>query len=254
MTSTAYSVSSEGTLPNAPNSLVHSWHNFQNKASPAQCYQDILQRSNSDVIIYLHDDVTIHDEDWMTKIMTPFLWDDDCVAVGFGGATGLGNADLYRKPYNIWNLARTGYRSNQTDAEVHGLRETGIVQVAVLDAFCMAVKREWLLSRQTYKHFTTGRMYGIDDIGHHYTAMETGWPVSHLTHHCLDLWLGCEAARDGKKIFMTGVSCTHHGGGTSTKDSYKEAGWLQGGTMEDDHRIPHEWIQYEYRGVLPIQL
>ena len=203
--------------------------NTKNLKSPAECYQSMLQSATEweeDFLIYFHDDVTVHDKDWNERIRNRFK-DPQVVAVGMGGATGLANKDLYRKPFNIWNMARSGYCSNQTDAETHGSRFTGSKRVAVLDAFCMAVRMPWLRDRG-------------------------GWPIRHLTHHCLDLWLACEAARDGKQIWMEGISCTHHGGGTSTKPSYTKAPWLQGGSLEQDHIRPHKWLYKEYRDVLPI--
>jgi GT2 family glycosyltransferase len=204
----------------------HVYKNEGNKYSPCGCYQYLLEQSEADYLIYLHSDLTIHDPIWVEKLKAVC---ERSVACGFGGALGLGNKDLYRKPYDICNMARNHYRSNQTDAEVHGERFTGSCRVAVLDAFCMVVNVEWLRS-----------------IG--------GWPTKHLTHHCLDLWLACEAARHNKEIWMTGVSCTHHGGGTSTKKAYAEAKWLQGGTTKSDHGMPHKWLWDEYRDVLPIAL
>jgi len=201
-------------------------NNQDNHLSPCEAHQKILDRAKSEIVVYIHDDVTVHDENWLDRIVEAFE-NPKCVAVGLGGATGLGRPDLYRKPYNIWNLARSDYASNQTDAETHGRRTEGTHRVAVLDAFCMAVSVPWLRSRG-------------------------GWPVVHLSHHCLDLWLACEAARDGKEIWMVGASCTHHGGGTSTKPVYPKAKWLQGGTMEEEHIRPHLWIYNEYRDVLPI--
>jgi hypothetical protein len=53
---------------------------------------------------------------------------------------------------------------------------------------------------------------------------------------------------------MVGASCTHHGGGTSTKPEYAKAKWLAGGTMEEDHQAPHRWLYEEYRDVLPISV
>lgn len=202
--------------------------NRDNHVTPCEAYQDLLKFATSDVIIYIHDDVTIHDPDWISRVLAPFER-DEVVAVGLGGATGLGNADLYRKPYNIWNLARRGYASNQTDAEVHGERFESVRRVAVLDAFFMAVRTAWLRS-----------------IG--------GWPVGSLTHHGLDLWLACEAARAGKETFMVGASVTHHGGGSSTKPTYAKAAWLKGGSMEQDHIQPHRFIWDEYRDVLPLEV
>lgn len=200
-----------------------------NHYTPCEAYQKLLMEEDSDFLIYLHDDVTIHDPDWEVKLLSPLLESPARVAAGFGGATGLGNWNLHRQPYALRNMARSGYASNQTDAEVHGERFTGEKRVAVLDAFCMAVRRDYLLA-----------------VG--------GWPTSHLTHHCLDLWLACQAARDGKEIWMTGVSCTHAGGGTSVKAAYQSAKWLQGGSTKADHELPHKWLFQTYRDVLPIQV
>lgn len=202
--------------------------NRQNQKSPCALYQEALETSKSDILVYAHDDVLIMDPEWISKIDAVFIG-EDVAAVGLGGATGLGNDDLYRKPFNIWNMARSGYCSNQEDAETHGARLTGFKRVAVLDAFFMAIRRDFLLS-----------------IG--------GWPVQHLTHHCLDLWLACEAARHNKKLWMAGIKCNHYGGGSSIKQSYQQAKWLQGGSTDMDHLIPHTWLHKNYRDVLPIKV
>jgi len=202
--------------------------NKDNAISPCEGYKKLLDASTAEIIIYIHDDVTIHDPEWLERVLAPFH-DPQCVAVGLGGATGLGHPDLYKKSYNIWNMARSGYTSNQTDAEVHGARFTGSRKVAVLDAFFLAVRADFVRS-----------------VG--------GWPVSHLTHHCLDLWLSCEAARAGKETWLVGVKCTHHGGGTSTKPAYAEAKWLKGGSMQTDHTEPHRWLYDNYKDVLPIRV
>lgn len=205
-----------------------TFDNRRNEFSPAEAYQKLLEECPADVIIYAHSDLTVHDPEWLGRLMALFAR-EECVAAGFGGATALGNLDLYRKKYNIWNLARRGYGSNQTDAEVHGERFTGDRRVAVLDAFLMAVRCAWLR-----------------DLG--------GWPSDNIGHHCLDLWLACEAARRGKEIWTAGVDCTHHGGGASTTDSYARAKWLRGQTLEEDHQRPHRWLANSFRDVLPIEV
>lgn len=205
----------------------YTWlDNSDNRNTPCECYQEILDTCTADILIYLHADVTIHDPEWLTRIMRLFE-NPDCVVAGLGGATSLGRPALYKKPWNIWNLARGGYASNQTDAEVHGERFTGDRQVAVLDAFCMAVRTDWLRNRG-------------------------GWPVKHLTFHCLDLWLASEAARDDKSTFITGALVTHHGGGTSVTDKYAQASWLQGDSLQSDHQTPHRWLFENYRDCLPV--
>lgn len=216
-------------FPDSWGRAITTVNNIDNNLTPCQGYQLVLDGSNEKYLIMIHDDVEFHDAYWQKSLADVMETDPDAVAVGVGGATSLGRKDLYRKPYNIWNMARGGYASNQKDAETHGERFTGVRKVAVLDAFCMAVRVDWLRSRG-------------------------GWPVNRLTHHCLDLWLACEAARCGKSIYMVGVACHHHGGGTSTKESYAKASWLQGGTMEKDHEMPHKWLYEEYRDVLPIEV
>lgn len=229
MTAELVCVECGGQGPVTPELKATGFDNSSNEVSPCLAYQLLLNACESDVIIYIHDDVTIHDPLWREKVMALFEQNPDCVAVGLGGALALGGWDMYRKPWNIWAMARRGYASNQTDAEVHGARRTDNFRVAVVDAFFMAVRVAWL------------RQVG-------------GWPVRNLTHHCLDLWLACEAARTGREVWAVGVNCTHHGGGSSTTKGYAGAKWLQGGTMEQDHQLPHKWLWNEYRDVLPVEL
>lgn len=203
-------------------------NNTANRMTPCDAYQGLMVRTSADILIYAHDDVTVHDPDWLTRI-TKLFDNPNCVAAGLGGATSLGRPDLYKRQYRIEDMARGGYASNQTDAETHGDRFTGDRRVAVLDAFVMAVRVAWLRG-----------------IG--------GWPVAHLSHHCLDLWLACEAARRDREVWMTGALVTHYGGGTSTKKVYADAGWLQGGSLASDHQEPHRWLAREYMDCLPIEV
>lgn len=203
-------------------------NNPNNEVSPCAVYQRILQEETCDILVYLHSDLTIHDPTWMTRLEAIFT-NPNCVVAGLGGATALGHPDIYRKPYELQQLARYGYASNQSDWQVHGSHEAGIKRVAVLDAFLLAVRRDWLL-----------------DVG--------GWPTEHLTFHCLDTWLACEAARQGKETWMVGVPCHHAGGGTSVTESYAKAKWLQGNSVEEDHRRPHAFLYHEYRDVLPLRV
>lgn len=208
---------------------VTMFDNQRNQFSPCQAYQKILEASDAEVLVYCHDDVTVHDSGWLGRIRGIFDSRSECVAVGLGGAVGLGTPDLYRKRFNIWNLARQGYGSNQDDAEVHGTRFTEDRRVAVLEQFCMAVRTDWL------------RKLG-------------GWPVRDLRHHMLDGWIACQATRDGKEIWQAGVRCHHAGGASSTKEIYAKASWLAGGTLAGDHEVPHRWLAEEFRDVLPIRI
>lgn len=229
MTYEVVSVLCGGTGFTAPGDINYrQLDNRCNHYSPCQMYQKALETSKADVIMYAHDDLVIHNPFWVSRVLRPFK-EDDVVAVGLGGAVGLGSKDMYKKPYQIEQLARRGYMSNQDDAEVHGSVMTEETDAVVLDAFFIAVRREFL-----------------EWVG--------GWPVEHITHHCLDTWLACILARTGYRTVVTGISCLHKGGGTSIKPSYPAAKWLQGGSVDADHAIPHRWIYDEFRDVLPLEV
>ena len=215
-------------LPYPSKIWFHFLDNRDNKLTPCQAYQRILDRTNADVLVMVHDDVEVYDPNWLARIMALFE-NPKCVVAGLGGATSLGRPNLYKQKYRIENMARGGYASNQRDAETHGERFTGDRRVAVLDAFFMAVRVDWLRA-----------------IG--------GWPVEHLTHHGTDLYLGCMAARTEKEVHMSGIDVSHWGGGTSTKPAYMKADWLQGGSMESDHQAPHRFLFNEFSDVLPIEV
>ncbi len=229
MTVEIASVVCGGEGPKLPTTQqVTIFDNTANLFTPCQAYQALLEKTESDILIYLHDDVELYDPQWLDRVLHLFE-NPDCVVVGLGGATSLGRPELYKRKYRIQDMARGGYASNQRDAETHGERFTGDRRVAVLDAFFQAARVDWLRG-----------------IG--------GWPVEHLSHHCADLWLGCMAARTECEVWMAGVDCLHKGGGSSTKPAYREAKWLQGGTLESDHQEPHVWLMREFSDVLPISI
>lgn len=191
-------------------------------------YQALWKRHADDAVqCYVHDDVSLHD-DWADRVACE-LMDPGVAIVGLGGATGIGHRDLYRVRYRIEDLARIGYVSNQTDWKTHGERETGERDVAVVDGFFMAVKGSFL------------RKLG-------------GWDWIQSNFHCYDLALCLEAHRRGYRVRMAGVACTHHGGGTSTSQSYVDFLRDRGLTPEEDHQLPHRWLYAEYRDVLPLRI
>lgn len=177
------------------------------------------------VLAYLHDDVTIHDGDWAERVLAEFQ-DPTIGVVGFGGALIHGHPDLYRKPYELTQLARFGYLSNMDDAEAHGQRLTGTCDVAVLDGFALIMRRALL-------------------------AAVGGWPVNQMVFHCYDYWLCCTAHRLGYRVRLVGVRCHHAGGMTSTKPAYQD--WLasRGLTDAQTHEESHRYIYDGFQDVLP---
>lgn len=179
---------------------------------------------NYDILAFLHDDVLVHDPDWVQRVLKEFE-DPQVGLVGFGGATGHGDPNLYKIPYDYRQLGRSNFLSNMTDAEAHGKRFTTSCDVAVLDGFALIVRRS-LLDRCN------------------------GWPLdTPIGYLCYDYWLCCVVRRLGYRIRLVGVSCTHLGGRTFVK---------MGIGQREDHwphfLAAHRYIYDEFRDVLPFSV
>jgi hypothetical protein len=214
-----------------PGSLCSSvYNNSQHNICVVEAYQHLLEsyESQFDVLIYVHDDVVIN-QFWSKRIEYHLDSHPQCAIIGLGGATGLGVPDIYKTRYQINQLIRQDYGSNQTDWQVHGKQVLEPLRVAVVDGFFMAIRTKFLR-----------------EVG--------GWPVKHLNFHCYDLWACLEAARRGYEVWTLPIACTHFGGGTSTKQPYMDYLKGVGRTAEEDHAKPHVWIYNEYRDMLPLRI
>lgn len=182
--------------------------------------QEGYQRCDSDIVAHFHDDLIIHDPDWVEKVLHEF--DDPKVGiVGLGGSKVWGDRGIYRKPYQIMQLSRGLYLSNMTDAEVHGVRYTvAPTDVAVLDGFALIMRREFM-------------------------QKSGGWPVGKLVFHGYDFFWCAMAHKLGYKIRLVPISCTHLGGQTSVIQH------MDDGTS---HAKGHEWIYELCRGILPVSV
>ena len=184
--------------------------------------------TDEDVICYVHDDVTCYDANWHSRVMAEF--DDPKVAVvGFGGATGIGVSDIYKTRYEISQLQRIGYASNQRDWDVHGSYEAGSKDVAVVDGFFMAVRTSFLREIGGFKWFP-----------HRF--------------HCYDTALCLMAHRKGYKVRMVGIECIHHGASFSASPLYLKWCLENGTTMEREHEEPHRWMYEFFRNELPLRV
>lgn len=183
------------------------------------------EQTTAPIIAYTHDDVQVHDANWLTRVLAEF--DDPTVGlVGLGGALCHGHPDIYKRPYSLVQLARFNYLSNQTDWAVHGGRFTGACSVAVLDGFCLVIRRTLL-------------------------DLAGGWPVGNIIFHGYDYYAALIAHRYGFQVRLVGASCTHSGGATSTQRDYQ--GWLteRGTSDAQTHIQAHRWLYENFRDCLP---
>lgn len=213
-----------------------------------------LGHTDAGVIACLHDDFEILEDGWDAKVLRYFARYPQMGLVGFGGAKGLGDADLYQKPYDPMQLARIGFRSDLVDAEVHGMRSLLAEPVACLDGFSQTGRRA----------FWEGQIVGRDIHDgsgpyHQWTDHpERPWTVLeklNVVHHGYDGMLGCLAKRYGWETWYLPLRAKHHGGQTAVGDpGYQE--WAKTKHPEGDHGLWKEAhaIWYDsFRDVLPIR-
>lgn len=179
-----------------------------------------------DVLLYLHDDVEIMEEWWDEKLALAFAMRPEMAIAGFGGARGLGDPDLYTKPYELVQLARRDFISNMKSAEQHGARVLRPQRVATLDLFSMGIRMDFL-----------------DKVG--------GWGWWPHVHHGLDNAMCAQAHRHGKEVWMLPFACEHFGGRTSTTVDFQSTfGKAEG----DIHAEGHVTLYEDFKDVLPIYI
>ncbi len=188
-------------------------------------YQDGFERAKQfDILAFLHDDLIIHDKNWMERVLSEFE-DPKVGLVGMGGATRHGSPSLYHEPYDYHQLGRSNFLSNMDDAENHGKRFTGACDVAVLDGFALIVRREVL-------------------------ERANGWPLNTpINYIAYDYWLCCMTRRLGYRIRLVGCAVNHLGGRTYVKLGIgdKPDHW-------EKYLAAHRYIFDEFKDVLPYEV
>jgi len=201
-----------------------------------------LDHSNAEIIMCVHDDLQVISDDWSERVARHFDEHPECGLAGFGGATALGDEDLYKTPYRPMQLARQGFRSNLVDAEVHGLRSLSSERVACVDAFCLIGRRDFYSG-----HCRNG------------SVREPPWLYLErhgIIHHAFDGMFGCLASRQGWETWYLPIRCRHYGGLTTIGDAgYRH--WAQQrhhlgdqGFWQESHEIGYKL----FRDVLPLRI
>jgi GT2 family glycosyltransferase len=189
-------------------------------------YQEMYTiTKHCDLLCYVHDDVIMREHRWDERVLKEFE-DESVGLVGFGGAKWHGMEDLYKVPYKLQNLQRGEYLSNVDDAEVHGARFTDACDVAVLDGFCLIIRRDILSRLGGWSRIAVG-----------------------CDFYCYDYALCALVRRLGYRVRVVGVRCHHRGGTTSVgrKSELKN-------TSQDAFEKSHRWFYEEFRDVMPCRV
>jgi len=203
---------------------VRSWYATASRSYPAymvfekplmEAYNQVLQNTREEIIAYAHDDVMIFEKNWDQRVLQEFN-DPNIGMVGFAGATGHGDPQMYNKPYEMKQFARQNFMSNMRTAELHGSRFSGERDVAVFDGLAIFVRRDILE--------TAG-----------------GWPDgTPINYWCYDYWISMEVRRQGFRNRLVGVDCEHLGGKSPS-------------IVREDIEAAHRWLYYHYKDVLPYE-
>lgn len=219
---------------------------------------------DSEVIAFLHDDMTITESGWDVAILDYFRTHPRCGLVGFGGGTGFADSDLYKLPYDYRQLARLDFVSNMRDAHLHGRRVTEATRVAALDGFALITSREFYDNagdRLVYQRpvMTVERPLPPDS-DKQLVASNGAWAACErdgIPFHMYDAWISCRAAELGYETWMLPIECHHEGGSTSVgraADYAKVVARLGFESPEDLYAKAHRVIYDRFSRVLPIRI
>ncbi len=186
-----------------------------------------------EIVCCLHDDVEILEPGWDQTVKEVFYNMPNVGHAGFGGAMGVGSADIYQAEYNPMQLARIGFASNMRDAESHGRRTDTIEYAACFDGFSLIGRMSFLLQA----------WMKLNDLG--------------LIHHAYDTAMGLLAIRGKWRSVIIPVKC-HHQGGVTAVLSPKYQAWAEeknpgqgdAGFWQAAHRIVYE----EFKDELPVMV
>jgi GT2 family glycosyltransferase len=207
---------------------------FHRNSENVGMIQSMLQgyeRTDADVIAYLHNDTFIYEKGWDEKVLRIFRERPDIGLAGFGGA-----------PMLARGAGRVGFVSNmmgptrqpqetQYGAETHGRRfypGEELAPAAVLDGFSL-ICRVSMLEKVTEKY---GCPFDTDY-----------WP-----HHYYDLDIGLKSLDVGYVNAVINMQCDHLGGQTAVGEAvYQE--WARTKHPEGDahfHRDNHRIFEQKW--------
>jgi hypothetical protein len=191
-----------------------------------QAYDECFRQTTEDLIAYLHDDLSVYEQDWDLRVLREFE-DPEVGAVGFFGAFAACNPRLYMEPCVASNFARGWVVSNlRREAHLLGERYAGCCDVSQFDGLALIVRREVL-----------EKMGGW--LGHGPTS-----------YWCYDLLLSYEARRLGYRLRYVGIDCDHWSGKTMpfAKNLAESKGEMDP-CGDEAHRLTHQFLYDSYKGL-----
>lgn len=206
-----------GIVGVGPSNVIRNEQN----AGVLPALQQAYEGTAADYILYTHNDVTIFEQGWDTKIKR-ILGELETVGVaGFFGAKGIGTPQLYREPYQMNQLVRVDNISGchrMPSGHNYRLPRGEWEAAAVMDGFCLIVSRKFL-----------------DENG--------GFDLNLPPHHNYDNHTCLQSLDRGFRNIVISMDAYHHGGVTDVSEPWNE---VFGKSKADIHRDAHYPYFYEY--------
>jgi len=216
------------------------------------------------IIACFHDDLEIEEEAWDDPVVNLFKACPRAGLLGFGGAKGLADDDIYRTPYRPMQLVRKQFLSNMRHAEAHGARCEVACPVACLDGFSqIGLANYWRCIAHPLHRSTDASDKPAMGLNL-FTSLE----LAGIVHHAYDAALGAFAKQLGYQVWFLPIKVHHHGGLTAVADprylnwaidnaaiDVQDDGYTQ--TLRGDAAFwhkSHRAVYEMFRGVLPIRV
>jgi glycosyltransferase involved in cell wall biosynthesis len=173
-----------------------------------------LEIAQNDIVLWMHNDVLVHEQGWDTRILAAFNDDPLLAIAGFFGAPGV--ADNGGRIGSMGNMLGKKWGTPQ---HMHGAVMTDIYPAVVFDALAIIINR---------KHFNAA-------------DVPLNIPPHHWNDRILPLWF----VDRGYHAATIGIGFDHKGGVSSLGDKYRELAerWSK------EHNLPMEgdWDTTFYR-------
>jgi hypothetical protein len=192
----------------------HYWPQ-QDNLGMVQTMQYCYEKTDYDVLCFIHNDLYIYDHNWDQDVLDVFVGSKKPGLVGVFGAKGvLQNSGRF----HVWN--------NMVEAEIHGYRLVSghpSINVAVLDGMFMAASRKMLDVRG-----------GVD----------TTFDI----HHYYDLDLSLESIERGFDNYIVPLYVHHVSGQTACKPAFQDwASEREGKKRGMEQPMPRAEYEVYYR-------
>ena len=126
--------------------------NSENKYSIFQAYNNGIGQSKSEIVCFIHDDISFHSNDWGTKLIEIFNSDSKIGLVGVAGSkaktkapSGWWNSAHELKQVNIIQHIETG----EVERWEYGLENSLLAEVVAVDGVFMTIRKDRDISFDT---------------------------------------------------------------------------------------------------------